>query len=76
MMIQVQAVTNVPWGTVDTAPVGGPPDKYGWNGGIGGPGMRISPQAHKNWPNFRAPVCGHDSVPCNPYTTPLPPQVR
>ena len=71
-----QAVTNVPWGTVDTSCVGGPPGPGGWTGGIGGPGMRISQQGHKNWPNYPAPVCGQGSVACNPYTTPLPQQVR
>lgn len=53
-----QAVTNVPWGTTDTSCVGGPPGPGGWNGGMGGPGMRISPEGHKNWPNFPAPVAG------------------
>lgn len=57
-----QAVTNVPWGTVDDTCVGGPSDKYGWTGGVGGPGMRISAQGHKDWPNFPAPVSGHGYV--------------
>jgi hypothetical protein len=57
-----QAVTNVPWGTTDTSCVGGPPGPNGWTGGMGGPGMRITPEAHKNWPNFPAPVAG-DPVP-------------
>ena len=47
-----RAVTNVPWGTVDTSCVGGPPGPGGWTGGIGGPGMRISKEGHKNWPNY------------------------
>lgn len=67
-----EAVTNVPWGTVDTSCVGGPPGANGWTGGIGGPGMRISEQGHRSWPNFPAAVCGR-WVACNPYTTPPPP---
>lgn len=61
-----QAVTNVPWGTVDTSCVGGPPGPGGWSGGIGGPGMRISEQGHRNWPNFPAPVSGHGWVAGDP----------
>jgi hypothetical protein len=53
-----QALTNVPWGTTDTSCVGGPPGPGGWYGGTGGPGMRITPQARKNWPDFPAPVSG------------------
>jgi hypothetical protein len=66
-----QAVTNVPWGTVDDTCVGGPSDKYGWTGGIGGPGMRISAQGHKNWPNYPAPVSGNGYVAGQPGGQPL-----
>jgi hypothetical protein len=52
-----QATTAVPWGTTDTSCVGSPQ-----LGGTGGPGMRISEQAHKNWPNFHAKVSGHGTV--------------
>ena len=51
-----QAVTNVPWGTTASSCVGGPPGPSGWTGGMGGPDMRITPEAHRNWPNFPAPV--------------------
>ncbi len=61
-----QAVTNIPWGTIDESCVGGPPGPSGWTGGVGGPGMRISEQGHKDWPNFRARVSGHGSVAGDP----------
>lgn len=66
-----QAVTNVPWGTIDESCVGGPPGPSGWTGGVGGPGMRISAQGHKNWPNYPAPVSGHGSVAGDPGGPPL-----
>ena len=47
-----QAVTNVPWGTTDSACAGGPPGPSGWPGFVGGPNMRLSAQGHKNWPNY------------------------
>ena len=73
-----EAVTNVPWGTVsDSCMSGATSGKFGPPaGGSGGPGMRISEQGHKNWPNYRAQVCGHGWVACNPYTTPPPPPAR
>jgi len=71
-----QAVTDVPWGTVDNSCVGGPPGPGGWNGGVGGPGMRISRQGHKNWPNFHAPVAGSGYVARGPATAPAGPLAR
>ena len=53
-----QARTNIPWGTTDTSCNGGPPGPGGWYGGDGGPGMRITPEARRNWPDFPAPVAG------------------
>lgn len=46
-----QAVTNVPWGTTDTVAVGS-------GGGEDGPGMRITEQGHRDWPDFHAPIEG------------------
>jgi hypothetical protein len=66
-----QAVTNIPWGTTDTACVGGPPGPGGWNAGQGGPGERISEQGHKNWPNYPGKVSGHGSVAGDPGGPPL-----
>ena len=53
-----QPVTNVPSGTIDDTQAGGPPDRYGWPGFVGGPGMCINEEGHKNWPGFHAPICG------------------
>lgn len=55
-----QAVTDVPSGTTDSTPAG-------FGGGEGGPNMRITPQAHLNWPGFPAPVEGSTAVAASPY---------
>jgi hypothetical protein len=52
------AFTNVPWGTTDSAAV------YA-GGGEGGPNMRITAEAHKDWPNFNARVEGSNPVAVN-----------
>ena len=56
-----QAITNIPSGTTDSAPVGSP------GGGEGGPDMRISREGHRNWPEFPAPVEGSPAVTANHY---------
>jgi hypothetical protein len=68
-----QAETNIPWGTTDTSCIGGPPGPNGWTGGVGGPGMRISKQGHKNWPNYPGKVAGHGSVAGDPGGPPVLP---
>jgi hypothetical protein len=54
------AFTNVPWGTTDSAAV------YA-GGGEGGPNMRITPEAHRDWPNFHAQVQGSTAAATNQY---------
>lgn len=76
MFTNVQAVTNVPSGTIDDTAVGGPPDRYGWTGFIGGPGMCISEEGHKNWPDYHARICGHGPAAGQPAGPPRPPLRR
>lgn len=52
------AITNVPWGTTDSNPA------Y-LGGGDGGPDMRITPEAHRDWPNFHARVEGSTNAVAN-----------
>jgi hypothetical protein len=55
-----EAVTNVPWGSIADSCMSGPTSgRFGPPaGGSGGPGMCISAEGHKNWPNYPGPVCG------------------
>ena len=73
MFTNVQAVTNVPSGTIDDTQAGGPPDRYGWPGFVGGPGMCISEEGHRNWPDFHAPICGQGTGPGRPAGQSRPP---